>query len=207
MKRDQLTARIEKKLRSLSTDWELLSLDASDDPDSNRFVEEVSSLSLFASKRFVVLKQATELSDPSVLIDLEQRQLEDLKPGDDSSSSKASEKKKASAQKEFAAQCLSASDPNLAYVIVAWTDKLDTRTKKAKTLLEKLTVVDCGAVIERDRPAWTQYLMERRNLTDVVPDSIVLKLLMMEPWSLESVDKELEKISLFLAKVWSLIPF
>ncbi|MGE0615161.1 MAG: DNA polymerase III subunit delta [Bacteriovoracia bacterium] len=85
-------------------------------------------------------------------------------------------------------------------ICVFLANNLDMRTKFSKVLLEKAAVVSCEEVADADREAWVQYLMKRRNLqlAPAVAGELVARLRALDPWSLELIDQELEKASLWL---------
>ncbi len=84
--------------------------------------------------------------------------------------------------------------PELTSVCVLLSKDLDARKKFSKLLVEMTAVVPCEEVSEGEREAWIGYLAKRRAL-EVGPDD-VLKLSTLDPWSLDIVDQELEKLSL-----------
>lgn len=55
-------------------------------------------------------------------------------------------------------------------------------------------MVSCEEVLESQRETWILFLAKRRNLT--LPAAVVVNLSCLEPWSLDRVDQELEKISI-----------
>jgi DNA polymerase III delta subunit len=79
-------------------------------------------------------------------------------------------------------------------VCVLIAKDLDGRKKFSKQLLEKAAVVPCEEVAEADREAWIQYLLKRRGME--LPAKLVAQLALVDPWSLDIMDQELEKISL-----------
>lgn len=82
----------------------------------------------------------------------------------------------------------------LGSVVVCLSKDLDARKKSSKLLLEHAAVVPCEDVSEGDRDAWIQFLSKRRGL-DLTPE-IALGLRALDPWSLDIVDLELEKLEL-----------
>ena len=82
----------------------------------------------------------------------------------------------------------------LASVCVFVSKDLDARKKSSKLLLESAAVVHCEEVAEKDRDAWIAFLAKRRNFS-VSPDAVV-RLIRLEPWRLNIVDSELEKLQL-----------
>jgi DNA polymerase III delta subunit len=81
----------------------------------------------------------------------------------------------------------------LASVCVCIAKDLDARKKFSKVLIEKAAVVPCEGVAEDQREVWVRYLAKRRGL-DLTPTS-VMQLNVLDPWSLDRVDQELEKYS------------
>jgi DNA polymerase III delta subunit len=79
----------------------------------------------------------------------------------------------------------------LTSVCVFLSKDLDGRKKFSKTLLEKAAVVPCEEVQEHEREPWIQYLAKLRGVT--LSPAHVLQLSILDPWTLEIVDQELEK--------------
>ena len=79
-------------------------------------------------------------------------------------------------------------------VCVFLAKDLDRRKKFSKTLQEKAAVVACDEVTEYQRESWIHYLAQGRQLN--LPRDLVSRLCLLEPWSLEIIDQELEKLSL-----------
>ena len=84
---------------------------------------------------------------------------------------------------------------DLGYVVVFLSKDLDARKKFSKTLIEQAAVVPCEEVPEGDREAWIQYLSKRRGIE--VSAAEMATLVVMDPWTLDLVDMELEKVELF----------
>lgn len=82
----------------------------------------------------------------------------------------------------------------LSSVVVFLSKDLDGRKKFSKLLLEKAAVVPCEEVQESEREAWIQYLAKRKNLTLSGP--ACAQLILLDPWNLDIIDQELEKLSL-----------
>ncbi len=82
----------------------------------------------------------------------------------------------------------------LSSVCVFVSKDLDARKKFSKVLAEKAAVVACDEVAEADREAWVAYLAKRKGVT--VTAEIQMRLASLDPWSLDIVDQELEKLSL-----------
>ncbi|MGK5083070.1 DNA polymerase III subunit delta [Bdellovibrionota bacterium FG-1] len=79
-------------------------------------------------------------------------------------------------------------------VVVFLSKDLDGRKKFSKTLVEKAAVVSCEEVGEAEREAWIQYLAKKKGL-QLAPESSA-QLSTLDPWSLDIVDQELEKLAL-----------
>lgn len=82
----------------------------------------------------------------------------------------------------------------LSSVCVLLSKDLDARRKFSKTLLEKTAVVPCEEISEADREAWVQYLAKRRGIS--VDPAAASRLATLDPWSLDVIDLELEKLEL-----------
>lgn len=82
----------------------------------------------------------------------------------------------------------------LAWVCVFLSKDLDMRKKLSKQLIESAAVVPCEEVPENDRQAWIQYLAKLRGMA--LSDKNTAQLCLQEPWSLDIIDSELEKLSL-----------
>ncbi len=87
-----------------------------------------------------------------------------------------------------------AKKDELSSVCVFLSKDLDARKKFSKSLLEKAAVVPCEEIAEEDREAWIGYLGKKRGL-ELSPDSVA-RLRFLDPWNLDIVDQELEKMSL-----------
>ena len=83
---------------------------------------------------------------------------------------------------------------DLASVCVFLSKDLDQRKKFSKALVEKAAVVACDEVAENEREAWIGYLAKRRGL--VIEAALSIQLASLDPWGLDIVDQELEKLSL-----------
>ncbi len=97
---------------------------------------------------------------------------------------------------ESMAELLAPAGPKaeLGSVCVFLSKDLDGRKKFSKQLLEGAAVVHCEEVADEDRESWIGYLAKRRAL-EVAPEAMV-RLRSLDPWSLDIVDGELEKLSL-----------
>jgi len=71
---------------------------------------------------------------------------------------------------------------------------LDQRKKFSKTLVQKAAVVECSEVEENDRENWIQYLAKNRGIK--LESAWVERLMTLDPWSLDGIASELEKLSL-----------
>lgn len=83
---------------------------------------------------------------------------------------------------------------DLSSVCVFLAKDLDGRKKFSKLLSEKAAVVACEEVVDGDREAWIGFLAKRRTI-ELGPEA-VLQLRSLDPWTLDIVDQELEKLSL-----------
>lgn len=79
-------------------------------------------------------------------------------------------------------------------VLVLLSKDLDQRKKFSKTLVEKAAVVECAEIDDQDREPWIQYLAKKKGLTLSEKELGLLRIL--DPWSLDGVDRELEKLEL-----------
>lgn len=83
---------------------------------------------------------------------------------------------------------------DLVSVCVFLSKDLDGRKKFSKLLSEKAAVVPCETVPESERESWIQYLAKRKGL--VLEPALAAQLVLLEPWTLDIIDQELEKFSL-----------
>jgi DNA polymerase III delta subunit len=84
-------------------------------------------------------------------------------------------------------------DPNDGASVTVFLSKdLDQRKKFSKGLVEKAACVPCEEIPEQDREAWVQYLAKRKSLDLKESEQALLRA--MDPWSLDIVDRELEKM-------------
>jgi DNA polymerase III delta subunit len=79
-----------------------------------------------------------------------------------------------------------------ASVVVFLSKELDQRKKFTKGLLERAACVPCEEIVEGDREAWVGYLAKRKSI-QLSPHEVA-SLRAMDPWSLDGVDRELEKM-------------
>ncbi len=77
-------------------------------------------------------------------------------------------------------------------VVVFLSKDLDQRKKFSKGLLERAACVPCEEIAEEDREAWVGYLAKRKGLT--LNPTEVNSLRALDPWSLDGVERELEKM-------------
>jgi DNA polymerase III delta subunit len=87
-----------------------------------------------------------------------------------------------------------AKKEELTSVCVFLSKDLDGRKKFSKLLVEKAAVVLCEEIPEQEREAWIGYLAKRKGLE--LPASVLPRLCTLDPWSLDIIDQELEKLSL-----------
>lgn len=84
-------------------------------------------------------------------------------------------------------------------VTVFLSKDLDQRKKFSKLLTEKAAVVECAEVRDDEREVWIRHLAKRRGLQDL--DAEVMAILgSLDPWNLEAIDSEIEKMALALAE-------
>lgn len=79
-----------------------------------------------------------------------------------------------------------------ASVTVFLSKDLDQRKKFSKFLMDKAACVACEETREEDREAWTQYLAKQKAMTLTPAEATLLSA--MDPWSLDGVERELEKM-------------
>jgi DNA polymerase III delta subunit len=82
-------------------------------------------------------------------------------------------------------------------VVVFLSKDLDQRKKFSKALLDKAACVPCEEIAESDREAWLGYLSKRKGIT--LTESEIAPLRALDPWSLDGVDRELEKMELAIS--------
>ncbi len=82
----------------------------------------------------------------------------------------------------------------LSSVCVFFSKDLDGRKKFSKMLTERAAVVPCEDVAEGERDAWIGYLSRRKGVALTADETVMLRLL--DPWSLDIVEQELEKYAL-----------
>ncbi len=79
-------------------------------------------------------------------------------------------------------------------ILVLFGKTPDARKKSTKLLNEKAAVVECAAVPDYERESWIDFLAKRRSLA--LPEDLRSRLLSIDPWSLDAIEQELEKLSL-----------
>ncbi len=82
----------------------------------------------------------------------------------------------------------------IASVCVCLSKDLDGRKKFSKLLLEKAAVVPCEEVPESQRESWIQFLAKQKGLK--LEQNKTEQLSVVDPWSLDLMERELEKLSL-----------
>jgi DNA polymerase III delta subunit len=82
----------------------------------------------------------------------------------------------------------------LSSVCVCLAKDLDGRKKFSKVLLDQAAVIPCEEVPENQRESWVLYLAKRHGLE--LPSSMVVQLCALDPWSLDIVEREMEKLSI-----------
>lgn len=80
------------------------------------------------------------------------------------------------------------------FVCVFLAKDLDGRKKISKKITELAAAVHCEAVMEQEREAWIGFLAGRRGMKLDPP--VLAALRALDPWSLDGVDQELEKMQL-----------
>jgi DNA polymerase III delta subunit len=84
---------------------------------------------------------------------------------------------------------------DLSCVVVCISEGIDLRKKFFKQLSEKAAWIECDEVKPEERESWVKFLAQRKGLGS--PGGLVVDaLLKLEPWSLELVDQELEKMKI-----------
>ncbi|MEK7692264.1 MAG: hypothetical protein AAB425_14715, partial [Bdellovibrionota bacterium] len=75
---------------------------------------------------------------------------------------------------------------------------LDGRKKFTKTLLAQAAVIPCEEIPEHERDAWIQYLLKKRDFAPQHqrPEELFAQLRALDPWTLDIVDQELERMAL-----------
>lgn len=94
----------------------------------------------------------------------------------------------------FGSPSTGGSAQELNWVCVFLAKDLDRRRKLTKQLLEKAAVVPCQEVAEAEREAWVSYLAKRRSLN--LSPEVTTRLGALDPWSLDLIDRELEKFQI-----------
>lgn len=131
-------------------------------------LDAAQSLSLGGGGKLVVVKQAHLVKNPEPLIDL---------CGEPSAGSRTP---------DFI-------DPKTGASVVVFLSKdLDQRKKFSKALIERAACVPCEEIADEDREAWASYLAKKRGL--VLSDLELALLRAMDPWSLDGIERELEKL-------------
>ncbi len=83
---------------------------------------------------------------------------------------------------------------DLETVVVCVSKGFDGRKKAFKEITKEYAVIDCAEVQEFEREQWIQYLSSRRKVTLADIEKNMLRAL--DPWSLEIIDQELQKLEL-----------
>ena len=86
------------------------------------------------------------------------------------------------------------SSAGMPYVCVFMSETLDMRRKISKQLVEKAVVVACEAVAEQERDVWIAYLSKKHGF--VMRPEVSVRLRALEPWNLDVVEREIEKLVL-----------
>ncbi len=79
-------------------------------------------------------------------------------------------------------------------VCVCLAKDLDARKKFSKLLIEQAAVISCEGVTEDERESWILFLAKRQGVQVAPP--LVSRLACLDPWSLDRIAQELEKLAL-----------
>jgi DNA polymerase III delta subunit len=79
-------------------------------------------------------------------------------------------------------------------VCVFVSKDLDKRKKFSKKLIEAAACVEAAEVESAERETWIKFLAKRKNLE--LPGEVIQALAAGEPWSLEGMERELEKFEI-----------
>ena len=79
-------------------------------------------------------------------------------------------------------------------IIIFISKDLDKRVKSSKLILKELAVIPCLKIKENEKISCIKFLSKKRNLT--LDSNLMSRLLSLEPWSLDIIDQELEKVFL-----------
>lgn len=85
---------------------------------------------------------------------------------------------------------------SLPQLVICLSQNLDKRKKFTKQILAKAVAVPCEAVAESEREPWIQYLAKRHGLA--LKPEWVQTLRTLDPWTLDIVERELEKLELMI---------
>ncbi len=86
------------------------------------------------------------------------------------------------------------SPDELSSVMVFLSKGFDGRKKASKAISEVAAVISCEAVEEQDREVWIEFLAKRRSVQLTASERLILR--GIDPWSLDTVDQELQKLDL-----------
>ena len=142
------------------------------DTDAASVVDAAFSFTLGGGMRFIIVRDAHLLKNPDGLLQL----LE-------------------AAHSENKIQAVK-SPP---FVCVFLARDLDARRKISKKIVELAAVISCEAIADQEREGWIGYLAGRRGLK--LDAQAISALRCLDPWSLDGVDSELEKIELLGSSV------
>lgn len=81
-----------------------------------------------------------------------------------------------------------------ASVTVFLSKDLDQRKKFSKSLMDKAACVTCEETPEHERESWIQYLAKDKTIALTANEAALLYA--MDPWSLDGIERELEKMTL-----------
>lgn len=170
MKSRELLKRLELALgKAFENSINRESLDGAES-NGDRVVEAAQSLSLLARLQLVIVRDAHQLKELDAL-----RGLWGL------------------ADVQGAARPIA----ELPFVCVLLAKDLDGRKKISKELVQNAAVIECTDVPEAEREAWIRFLLKRRGSSGVAASpELTARLVGMDPWSLDLIDQELEKLTL-----------
>lgn len=87
-----------------------------------------------------------------------------------------------------------ASKDEVDSVVIFWSKSFDGRKKTSKKILSSLAVIECAEVPEREREQEVERLARERGVR--LLDEELGLLIALDPWTLDVVDRELDKLKL-----------
>ena len=88
-------------------------------------------------------------------------------------------------------------------VCLCFAKELDARRKFSKILTDHAAVVSCEAVADDQKEAWIQYLAQRQGVK--LSSHQVGHMIGLDPWSLDLMEQELEKVAIADSEVDSVL--